>query len=165
MLTVIYVWCQFSPFFEDAPDTTILTTVPSNRTLLRDSIISLNCKTDASPEAEYHVFFNDNLIGISSSGVFNTTVMADGVYTCVPINTVGTGENATVSITVVGKLHSTCFQFSFLCVWLMISIGHHTRSCKYHSRFLKLQKLPKLWSNLCNCWNFRKQVILICNLT
>lgn len=95
---------NFLLFFEDAPDTTILVTVPSNRTLLRYSIMSLNCKTDASPEAEYHVYFNDNLIGISSAGVFNTTVMTDGVYTCVPNNTVGTGDNATVYVAAVGKL-------------------------------------------------------------
>ena len=93
-------------FFEDAPDGATLITVPSNTTLLRDSIMSLNCKTNASPEAEYHFYFNGKSIGNSTSGVFNVTVEGDGVYTCVPVNTVGTGDNATVSITVVGKLTS-----------------------------------------------------------
>ena len=88
----------------DAPSSTNLITVPGNTTLLRDSNISLNCSTDANPDAHiYHFYLNDNLIGNSSSGVFKTTVMADGVYTCVPINAVGTGDNATVSITVVGE--------------------------------------------------------------
>ena len=60
------------------------------------------------PVFNFHFYvhdLNDNLIGNSSSGVFNTTVMADGVYTCVPVNTVGTGDNHSVSITVVGELH------------------------------------------------------------
>ena len=93
-------------FFEDAPDRATLTTVPSNTTLLRGSIMSFNCKTNASPEAEYHFYFNGKSIGTSTSGVVNVSVEADGVYTCVPVNTVGTGDNATVSITVVGKLTS-----------------------------------------------------------
>ena len=89
----------------DAPSSTNLITVPNNTTLLRESNISLNCSTDANPDAHiYHFYLNESLIGNSSSGVFNTTVMEDGVYTCVPINTVGTGVNATVSITVVGEL-------------------------------------------------------------
>ena len=96
------MWCQFS-FFQDAPDATTLTTVPSNTTLLRDSIMSLNCETNASPEAEYHFYFNGKSVGNSTSGVFNVTVEADGVYTCVPINTLGTGDNATVHVTAVGK--------------------------------------------------------------
>ena len=92
--------------FVDAPSSTNLITVPNNTTVLRESNISLDCSTDANPEARiYHFYLNDNLIGNSSSGVFNTTVMADGVYTCVPVNTIGTGDNHSVSITVVGELH------------------------------------------------------------
>ena len=99
--------CNFCCYLlVDAASGTNLITVPSNTTLLNGSDISLNCSTDANPVAHiYHFYSNDNRIGNSSSGVFNTTVMADGVYTCVPINTVGTGDNATVSITVVGELH------------------------------------------------------------
>lgn len=94
-------------FFEDAPDATTLTTVPSNTTLPRNSSMSLNCETNSSPVAEYHFYFNGKPIGNSTSGLVNVTVEADGVYTCVPVNTVGTGDNATVSITVVaGKLTS-----------------------------------------------------------
>ena len=96
----------FLLLFEDAPDKATLTTVPSNTTLLRHSIMSLNCETDASPEAEYHFYFNDKPIGNNASGVLSVTVDADGVYTCVPINDIGEGDNATVSITAVGKLIS-----------------------------------------------------------
>ena len=64
----------------------------------------LNCSTDANPAAYmYQFYFNDAIIVNRSSGLLNITVDADGVYTCVPINTVGTGHNATVSITMVGK--------------------------------------------------------------
>ena len=52
----------------------------------------------------YQFYFNGTFIVNSSSGVFNVTVKADGVYTCVPINTVGTGDNGTISAIAVGKL-------------------------------------------------------------
>jgi len=64
----------------------------------------LYCQTVASPEPEYNFFFNGKFIGNSSTGVLSVSVKEDGIYTCVPTNKVGTGDNATVSITAVGKL-------------------------------------------------------------
>ena len=81
-----------------------MTMTPSNTTMLLGSTVSLNCSTDANPDAHvYQFYFNDTFISNSSSGVFNVTVGTDGVYTCVPINTVGTGHNATVRVNAVGK--------------------------------------------------------------
>ena len=58
----------------------------------------------------YQFYLNNTYIGNSSSGLFNVTVEKDGVYTCVPINQVGTGDNAIVNITVVGELgHKSIF--------------------------------------------------------
>ena len=39
----------------------------------------------------------------NSSGIFNVTVMSDGVYTCVPFNEVGAGKNASVGVSAVGE--------------------------------------------------------------
>lgn len=59
------------------------------------STVRLKCGVDANPDARtYNFYFNGN----SSSGVFNITVKEDGEYTCVPVNSEGTGSNATVSI-------------------------------------------------------------------
>jgi len=104
------------PFFEDAPGRANLTTVPSNTTLLRDSNMTLNCGTDASPEAEYHFYFNGKSIGNRTSGVLNVTVVTDGEYACVPANKFGRGENATISISAVGKL----IHIPFSCILLQI---------------------------------------------
>ena len=88
----------------DRPSTSALSTSPSNTTVLRGNTLSLICSTEANPDAHvYQFYFNDAIIGNSTLGVFNVTVEADGVYTCVPINTVGTGHNATVNITAVGE--------------------------------------------------------------
>ena len=90
-----------------------MTADPANTTVLRESNLVLNCSTDANPDAHvYHYYFNADLIGNSSSGVFNTTVMADGVYTCVPENTVGTQSSSTVGVTAVGKLY-ICIHLRF----------------------------------------------------
>ena len=95
----------FPPCIVDRPSAPALTIVPSNTTVLRGNTVSLICSADANPDAHvYQFYFNDTSIGNSSSGVFSITVKADGMYTCVPINTVGTGHNATVSVTAVGKL-------------------------------------------------------------
>ena len=79
--------------------------------------MELTCRTDANPGAHniYQFHLNGNLIGNSSSGVFNITVKADGEYTCVPINTVGTGDNASVNITAVGEFHCKLW-FTYVCV-------------------------------------------------
>ena len=106
-LNLLYVYSL------DPPNDTALTTAPTNTTVLRGSTVSLNCSTNANPAAHvYRFYFNDAIIGNSSSGVFNITVDADGVYTCVPINEVGTGQNATVSITMVGKYIRNFVQLS-----------------------------------------------------
>ena len=52
----------------------------------------------------YHFYFNESFIGNSSSGEFNVTVEGDEMYTCVPINNVGTGSNATLNFITVGEL-------------------------------------------------------------
>ena len=100
----MFIQFRLLSFSSDKPSGSALTTTPSNTTVLRGSTVSLNCSTDANPDVHvYQFFLNDTIIGNSSSGVFNITVEADGVYTCVPINAAGTGHNATVSITAVGK--------------------------------------------------------------
>ncbi|XP_068686462.1 hemicentin-1-like isoform X2 [Montipora foliosa] len=84
------------------PSGTTIELTPSNTTILRDSSLSINCTTDANPVAHVFQFYLDDVyIGNSSSGVYNVTVTADGAYTCVPVNTVGKEENATVVISTV----------------------------------------------------------------
>lgn len=85
--------------FIDLPKALTLLTTPND-----DTAMKLNCSTDANPDAHtYHFYFNGNLTGNSSSGVFNISVKEDGEYTCVPGNKVGTGSNASISITAVGE--------------------------------------------------------------
>ena len=94
----------------DTPAGTAVTADPTNTTVLHGSTVSLNCSADANPLAYlYRFYLNDTIIGNSSSGLFNITVDADGVYTCVPVNQVGTGQSAVVRVTAVGefKMHDS----------------------------------------------------------
>ena len=88
----------------DTPAGTAVTADPTNTTVLHGSTVSLNCSADANPLAYlYRFYLNDTIIGNSSSGLFNITVDADGVYTCVSVNQVGTGQSAVVRVTAVGE--------------------------------------------------------------
>ena len=88
----------------DGPSGTTVELTPSNTTVLRGSSLSINCSTDSNPMAHVFQFYLDDIyIGNSTSGVYNVTVTADGAYTCVPLNTVGKEQNATVVIRTVGK--------------------------------------------------------------
>ena len=77
---------------------------PKNTTVLLNSSLTLLCVTNANPPPLYHLYLNESYVGNSNSGEFNITVEGDGVYTCVPINTVGTGNNDTLNIIAVGEL-------------------------------------------------------------
>ena len=74
--------------------------------MLRQRRLSLTCQTDSSPRAEFHLYFNGRLIMTSGTGIFHVPVMCGGTYTCVPINKVGTGKNASVIVAAVGKFIS-----------------------------------------------------------
>ena len=88
----------------DRPSSSAITTIPSNTTVLRGSNVSFTCTTGANPPASmYHFYLKGSLIESNSSGVLNRIVEDDGLFTCVPINKVGTGDNATVNVTVVGE--------------------------------------------------------------
>ena len=78
--------------------------MPTNTTVLRGVTVSLDCNTDANPAANMYFFYYEGKhIGNDASGVLNYPVQDDGVFTCVPINEVGEGDNATVSVVVVGE--------------------------------------------------------------
>ena len=78
--------------------------MPTNTTVLRGVTVSLDCSTNANPAANMYFFYYDGKhIGNDAWGVLNYPVQDDGVFTCVPINEVGAGDNATVSVIVVGE--------------------------------------------------------------
>ena len=69
----------------------------------------LNCSADANPMVHiYFLYFNGYQISNSSQGMFHVAVKADSVYTCVPVNMVGSGDKGNITIIVIGKFIITC---------------------------------------------------------
>ncbi|XP_066025253.1 LOW QUALITY PROTEIN: fibroblast growth factor receptor 2 [Pocillopora verrucosa] len=86
------------------PTNTVLSVFPDSSEVFGGSVLYEKCSTDARPDPHiFLLYFNRNFISNSSSGEFNVTVYSDGVYTCAPINTVGSGDNASFSVTIFGK--------------------------------------------------------------
>ena len=92
--------------FSVKPDNVQLVTSAADDKACRGDVISINCSADAFPsEISYQLFENDSAI-LDASGRWRRTLTTAGMftYTCVPNNTLGTGENATVTVTVNGKV-------------------------------------------------------------
>jgi len=75
------------------------------RTCLNDSV-TLSCTTYANPPVqEYRFYINDQVVHTSGSGVYQFLIPQSGnnTYTCEPKNTIGYGDNASVTIATRGK--------------------------------------------------------------
>ena len=92
-------------FPSDKPDNVQLETSAADNKACEGETISINCSADAVPsEISYQLFENDNAI-LAKSGTWTKTFTTEGmfIYRCVANNTIGTGESASVNITVNGK--------------------------------------------------------------
>ena len=71
----------------------------------RGDVISINCSADAVPSVtSYQLFENDTLI-LDKSGMWTKKFTTEGkfVYKCAANNSLGTGESASVTVTVNGN--------------------------------------------------------------
>ena len=114
-------------FSSVGPDNVLLETSAVNDKACRGDVISINCSADAVPSVTaYQLFENDSLI-LDTSGMWSKTFTTEGkfVYKCVPNNSLGTGESASVTVTVNGNFVS----FSFV----KYASNHYDRVCKKKS--------------------------------
>jgi len=87
------------------PENVKLETSADGNKACRGDAISINCSADAVPsEISYQLLENNTAI-LDASGMWNRLLTTAGVvnYQCVANNTVGTGDNANVTVTVNGK--------------------------------------------------------------
>ena len=91
--------------FSVKPENVQLETSAADNKACRGDVISINCSADALPsEISYQLFENDTAI-LDDSGTWSRQLTTAGVfnYECVPNNTLGTGDSASVTVTVNGK--------------------------------------------------------------
>ena len=73
--------------------------------------IELTCTTHAHPAADGFKFYRDeDLLGSNSTGLYNLKLERSAVYSCVPFNSIGDGERATLQINVMGNLRYSLFE-------------------------------------------------------
>ena len=83
-----------------------LETSATDNKACRGDVISINCSAAAVPsEISYQLLENEIAI-LDASGRWDRPLTTEGMFTykCVPNNTLGTGENATIAVTVNGKV-------------------------------------------------------------
>ena len=82
-----------------------LETSAANNKACRGDVISINCSAEAVPSVtSYQLFENDNVI-FDTSGMWTRNFTTEGmfIYKCMANNSLGTGESASVTVTVNGN--------------------------------------------------------------
>ena len=73
-----------------------------------DTEITFNCTSHARPDVQEYWFYKENeTLGSSETGVFRFVVKETGSYSCAPVNSVGKGEEAAISIGVDGRCRAS----------------------------------------------------------
>ena len=99
-----FILFLFLLFVEVVPENIMLMINESN--ICQGDFISISCAADGKPAVHtYQLFENNMLVSESSSGMWNKTMSAGGVFTyrCVANNTLGTSDK-NVTATVNGNL-------------------------------------------------------------
>ena len=111
-----FVINQSMHIFSDSPEGTTLSV--ANTTALKGSVVTFTCATDAFPSPhEYKLYREGSLLETNSSGVFKIPITQGGMYLCTPNNTVGIGDSATVTLTLVGEcVHNTSYMYMY--IWI-----------------------------------------------
>ena len=90
--------------FAVKPDNVQLETSAADNKACRGDFMSINCSADAVPSVtSYQLFENDTAI-LDTTGMWTRKFTTEGtfIYKCVANNSLGTGESASVTVTVNG---------------------------------------------------------------
>ena len=88
------------------PDNVVLETSAADDKACRGDVLSITCSAQAVPSEISYQLLENNVAIPDTSGTWNIPLTTAGVsnYTCVANNTLGTGDNASVTVTVNGEL-------------------------------------------------------------
>ena len=95
-------------FPSDVPGSVKLETSAADNKACRGDVISINCSADAIPTvSSYQLLENDTAI-LDTSGTWTRNFTTEGIfiYKCVANNSLGTGQSASVTVTVNGNFVS-----------------------------------------------------------
>ena len=79
------------------------------------SFVTFNCTTQARPDPDgYNFYRGQELLGSNGSGVFDLRLQRSGIYSCLPFNSAGAGDQASLKIIVDGRLRLVAKTFNSL---------------------------------------------------
>ena len=77
------------------------------------SFVTFNCTTHARPDPDGYKFYRgQELLSSSGSGVFDLWLQHSGLYSCLPFNSAGDGDQASLKIIVDGRLRLVAKSFN-----------------------------------------------------
>ena len=77
------------------------------------SFVTFNCTTHARPDPDGYKFYRgQELLSSSGSGVFDLRLQHSGLYSCLPFNSAGDGDQASLKIIVDGRLRLVAKSFN-----------------------------------------------------
>jgi len=94
--------------FSVKPDNVQLETSADDNKACRGDEISINCSAVAVPSVTSYQLFENDIAILDSSGMWTRNLTTEGtfIYKCVANNSLGTGESASVAVTVNGNFVS-----------------------------------------------------------
>lgn len=68
--------------------------------------VTFNCTAESHPSVDQYRFYRDQeFLGSNTSGVYHVELQRSGLYSCIAVNSAGSGQNATLYISVHGKTY------------------------------------------------------------
>ena len=85
-----------------------LETSAADNKACRGDVISINCSADAVPSVTSYQLFENDIAILDMSGTWTRNFTTNGtfIYKCVANNSLGTGQSASVTVTVNGNFVS-----------------------------------------------------------
>lgn len=92
-------------FYLVKPEKTLLSVDADITSALKfNSSVKFNCTADSRPAVNEYRFYRDqSLLGSNISGVYHLQLQRSGTYSCVAVNSAGSGQKAILYIPVKGK--------------------------------------------------------------
>ena len=109
-------WILNTFHLSDPPEGTNLTTSAASNTAVEGDQVTFTCRVTGTKPAvdKYKLYFKNTPIAENSKGTYQINSVKrsnQGTYKCVPHNAAGDGEEATVTLTVNGKLWIKCYSY------------------------------------------------------
>lgn len=105
-------YSSFFPFLVKPEKTRLTINTDITKPVQFGSFVTFNCTTHARPDPDGYKFYRgQELLSGNGSGVFDFRLQRSGLYSCLPFNSAGDGDQASLKIIVDGRLRLVAKTF------------------------------------------------------